>query len=378
MLSGRFACSGLFFIALLIPFANSRSAEPLTEAPAASTYALGFEISDGEDGGSIQVFRTGESRQPLTFIHWQPERAHSPGEVALAESLQRVVLTSTTYLPHFEALDAVGLVVGVVDAGLISSPSFREALASGKIVAVGQGAAVDVESIIKLQPDAVFMSAFEASHGSLMAALQRARIPVIQTTAFEEVHPLGRAEWIRFFGRLLGRYEEAEEIFRGIESRYDALAEIASGVEDRPKVLTNSPWGGVWYLPGSDGYKAQFIRDAGGTYALNLPGVATRPLPFEEVFRQARNADVWIDCGVAENLAGLVATDQRYRLFSAVREGRVYHNRGELSPGGGNNLFERGGLFADEVLADHLAIFHPHLLPDHALRYYRRLLSMNQ
>jgi iron complex transport system substrate-binding protein len=51
----------------------------------------------------------------------------------------------------------------------------------------------------------------------------------------------------------------------------------------------------------------------------------------------------------------------------------VYNNDRRTVENGGNDYFESGYLYADRVLADLIAIFHPELMPDHELYYYRRL-----
>ena len=53
-------------------------------------------------------------------------------------------------------------------------------------------------------------------------------IPVMIEYSSYESHPLGRVEWIKFFGALLGKEEEAEKIF---EKQTEILDRVSDDVK---------------------------------------------------------------------------------------------------------------------------------------------------
>ena len=65
--------------------------------------------------------------------------------------------------------------------------------------------------------------------------------------------------------------------------------------------------------------------------------------------------------------------DQRFTKFTAYKTGRIYNNNLRMGPGGGNNYYESGPANPHKVLADLIKIFHPELLLDHELYYYKKL-----
>lgn len=69
----------------------------------------------------------------------------------------------------------------------------------------------------------------------------------------------------------------------------------------------------------------------------------------------------------------MLAADARYGQFQAFQKGRVFNNNARLSEQGGNDYWERGVMEPDVVLADLIKIFHPELLPEHTLKYFRPL-----
>jgi iron complex transport system substrate-binding protein len=128
-------------------------------------------------------------------------------------------------------------------------------------------------------------------------------------------------------------------------------------------------------VPSSTSTLAQLLRAAGASYPwADTGGLGNRPLDFEAVFARAESADYWL---TAKNewltRADMHAADARYGQFRAYREARVYNNNARLGEQGGNDYWERGIMEPDVILADLIKIFHPGLLPEHTLKYFRKL-----
>jgi iron complex transport system substrate-binding protein len=68
-----------------------------------------------------------------------------------------------------------------------------------------------------------------------------------------------------------------------------------------------------------------------------------------------------------------LAADERYANFAALQQGRVYNNNACQNAHGGNDYWETGVANPHLVLADLIKIFHPELVPDHELMWYRPL-----
>jgi len=107
--------------------------------------------------------------------------------------------------------------------------------------------------------------------------------------------PLGRTEWIRFYGLLFGKEAMADSIFRETEDRYLELKELAKTVTNRPAVISEKKFGSSWYMPAGDSYIAHLYTDAGADYIFkDLPGAGSTPLSFETVLDKAIHADIWL------------------------------------------------------------------------------------
>jgi iron complex transport system substrate-binding protein len=141
----------------------------------------------------------------------------------------------------------------------------------------------------------------------------------------------------------------------------------------RPAVLVNTPFQGVWYVPGGQNFLAAYLRDAGADYPWAADtGRASLPLSLEDVLTRAQDASVWLNVPVRTK-AELLAMDRRLGLFAAFRSGQVYSHAARQSPGGGYDYFETGTVEPDVILADLVSILRPGFAPGRALVYYRKV-----
>lgn len=288
--------------------------------------------------------------------------------------VRSVVALSTTYLAHMESLGLLDTLVGLANFNHVCSAEVRCRIDEGRLAEVGENQAVNVELLIDLDPDLVFGYGIGVAEDDNHPALFEAGLDVVLTTEFLEPTPLARAEWCKFIALFFDREAEAEVLFDGMEQRYQELQGLARGAEDRPTVLLNADFQGVWYLPGGRSYMATLLRDAGATYIWDDDAsTATRAVDAESVFERGARAEFWLNPGQARSIDELLSLDQRYTLFDAVRDCRVYNCNARLGPGGGYDIWETGVANPHLVLADLVRVFHPGLLPDHELIWYHRL-----
>ena len=80
-----------------------------------------------------------------------------------------------------------------------------------------------------------------------------------------------------------------------------------------------------------------------------------------------------MNAGIAKSLGEIKAADKKNTFFKAYKTGNLFNNDKRNTPGGGFDFWESGVVNPDKVLADLIFIFHPELLPNHELYYYRKL-----
>ena len=201
--------------------------------------------------------------------------------------LERAVVFSSVHCALLEELGALDAIGGVCDLRYIRMPRIQERCRSGRIVDAGNGMNPDVEKIVSLRADALLLSPFENSGG--YGRLGKLGVPLVECADYMETSPLGRAEWIRFYGRLFGRAAEADSVFAQVERSYRALASKVAGAGHRPKVLSDLKSGSAWYVPAGRSTTGRIYADAGGDYVFaGLEGSGSVPMRALERSRMTR------------------------------------------------------------------------------------------
>ena len=128
-------------------------------------------------------------------------------------------------------------------------------------------------------------------------------------------------------------------------------------------------------MSGGKSYPSQLLEDAGANYLWgDNESRRSLSLDFEAVYEIAHNADFWITMrNEWRSIDNVVAEDERYGQFKAVRTGNVFNANARLNANGGNDYWETGLIEPEVLLADIIKILHPDLLADHQLKYYRKL-----
>ncbi len=343
------------------------------------SYAKGFAISKG-DGFQIIAVSQGfpGAKQTYRYLILESEASMQPDgdfDAVITLPIQKIIVTSTTHIPHLDYLDETGKLIGFPSLDLISSEKTRSHIDAGKVQDLGSGAQSNIELMIDLEPDWVMISTLGKDLKNL-EILKSAGIPAVINGEYVEQHPLGRAEWIKFSGILLGKHAEANMIFEQIEKDYLEALAIAENVEERakPTVMAGVMYKDIWYAPGNDSWGTQLLKAAGGRYIFDdQGGTGSTQLSYETVLDQAQDADYWLGASDYANLSAMKNADKRYTHFNAFQKRNVYSYTSKKGPTGGIEYFELGYMRPDLILKDLIRILHPEMLPDYSLYFYNRL-----
>lgn len=287
-----------------------------------------------------------------------------------------IVALSTTYLPQLDILGVTDRLVGIDSYLWTNTESVRQRIDAGEVAEVGSGSTVNVELVLDLDPDLVMAYGIGIPDYDAHPKLLEAGVPVVLNGDFVETQPLGRTEWLKFMAFFFNKEAAAQRHFAQVAAKYTEVAALANSVDEKPTVFLSSIYNGTWYMSGGNSYTAQLLADAGADYLWSdTDSVASDPYDFESVFDRAADADFWVnpDKSMWMSIDDILADDERYGDFAAVQNGGVYNNNAILNENGGNDYYESGAANPHIVLMDLVKIFHPDLLSDHELVYYRHL-----
>lgn len=344
-----------------------------------NAYASGFQIFKGEGYWILEVSQAFPgAHQPYRYLVVESPSESIPDglfDAIITLPIEKVVLTSTTHIPHLDLLTCTDKLVGFPNLDLISSSLTRERISKNLVRDLGSGSQANIELMIDLKPDWVMISTLGEDLKNL-DLLKSAGIAAVINGEYVEQHPLGRAEWIIFTGVLLGKYEEAKAKFETIEANYLEALQLVSNVSvaQKPTVMAGMMYKDIWYVPGNDSWGAQLLNAAGGVYIFKeQEGIGSVQLNYEYVLEKAQNADFWLGVSDFVTLEDMKITDRRYADFDAFQKGNIYSYTSKKGERGGIEYFELGYMRPDLILKDIIKILHPKLLPEYPLYFYSRL-----
>jgi iron complex transport system substrate-binding protein len=369
----------ILFLYSLLSCGSKNQENEISGSVLQNTYASGFQIFKGDGYWVLEVSQAfpGE-HQPYKYLVLESSAESIPEgkfDAKITLPIEKVVLTSTTHIPHLDLLSCTDKLVGFPNLDLISSTLTRERINKNLVNDLGAGAQSNIELMIDLEPDWVMISTLGEDLKNL-DLLKSAGIAAVINGEYVEQHPLGRAEWIKFTGVLLGKYEEAKAEFEAIESNYlEALRLVSDvSVEQKPTVMAGVMYKDVWYVPGNDSWGAQLLNAAGGAYIFEeQKGTGSAQLNYEYVLDKAQNAGFWLGTSDFITLDAMKESDRRYADFEAFQNGKVYSYTSKKGEAGGIEYFELGYMRPDLILKDIIKILHPALLPEYSLYFYSKL-----
>ena len=227
----------------------------------------------------------------------------------------------------------------------------------------------DVEKIIALHPEALLISPFENSGG--YGKLDNLNIPIIETADYMETSPLGRAEWIKFYGLLYGA-DKADSLFAAIEKGYLSLKAQAAKLPKGLSVITERKMGSVWYSPGGKSTIGILLKDANARYIFaDDEHSGSLSLSPEQVIGRGSEVDVWAFKyfgGQPLSRAALLQEYDGYKALRAFLTGNIYECNTDRIP-----YFETVSFHPEILLREFILLSHPQAKGLGALRFYRKM-----
>ena len=374
---------GILFLGLLVVFAScggNRKTFVSTDEGDTLTmkYAQRIIIVEHEDYTEVTLKHPWQEGQLLhRYYLVDRNRQDLPpvlnhGGTIVRVPLQRAAVFTTVHASLMMNFGRQEAIAAVADSKYMKIPYVQQGISEGRIIDCGDGLSPMVEKIIDAQADAILLSPFENSGG--YGRMEEIGIPLIECAEYMETSPLGRAEWMRFYGRLLGCEQKADSLFAVVDSCYHALAQLAGTAQTKPTVLMDKQTGSVWYVPGGRSTIGQLLQDAACHYPFaDDEHSGSLPLSFESVLEKAGEADVWLfryDSDTPLTLSQLLKEQRGYHQLRPVREHHVYGCNVRTSL-----FYEQSPFRPDYLLQDIIQILHPELHAGDSLRYYQALES---
>lgn len=351
---------------------------------ALSACTSAVKVDDGQDDRQAQLL-TMEQGNGFTLVTvanpWKGGVLHRyvlvPRDVELPHDLpegtvvrtpvKRALVYSSVHTSLLRELGAIDAVRGIVDRQYFVDSLLLADVDAGNVADCGNSMNPTVEKVIDMQPDAILLSPYQdASYGQIT----QLDIPIIECADYLEYDPLGRAEWMKFYGLLVGQRERADSLYDAVVNAYDDVKQVAAKAASRPTVVTEMVISGVWSVPGGQSYMARIIRDAGGDYLwADDDNTGSLSLDFNQVLARAQQADYWfLKWTNINSLKDLQGVYELNKEMEAFKNKRVYVCDTEKS-----RFFDRVPFHPDLLLREFAAIMHPELFPGIETQMYHHI-----
>lgn len=366
-------------LALCVACTSKQTSEIIVDQPTNSdiSYANRFDVQYQDGIKLITIDKpwqgSKESLRYLLYTDSIPSNYINDASLIKIKTPVRTIISNlTTQLALMEELEVTDRLIGFAQTQFIYSTKILNRVKNGTVVEVGPDGSLDIESILDLNPDIV-LAFSSGTENRQLQKLEELGVNVVMNAGYMETSLLGRYEWIKFLGHLTGTEDKAAAIFDRKVEIYDSLKQLVQN-KDQPTVITGTLYGGTWFMPAGENYGANIVSTAGGDYLWKEDrNSGWLSLDFESVFEKGYNADYWIGVSSYTSLDQLRQADERYAEFESFQNGNVYSYMARVNDAGANDYFESGNVNPDKLLADHIKILHPELLPNYELYYYMKL-----
>ncbi|MBO5208267.1 MAG: ABC transporter substrate-binding protein [Lachnospiraceae bacterium] len=295
-------------------------------------YAENFTVDYYEDGYTMLTTTIDEQRFLIV-----PEGKEIPENleddiVVLQRPMKDLYLVASAVMDMFSELDGLDAITfsGQKEENWYVEEA-KEAMANGDMLYAGKYSKPDYELLVSEGCSLAIENRMISHSPEVIEKLEDFGIPVMIEYSSYESHPLGRVEWIKFFGALLGKEEEAEQLFEEQTAILDRVS--ADEKTDKTVAFFFVTSNGLVQVRQSSDYVPKMIELAGGKYIFENLGDSetkrsTMNMQVEEFYNGAKDADFLIynssiDGGVS-SMEELLNKCEFLADFKAVQEGNVW------------------------------------------------------
>ena len=283
-----------------------------------------------------------------------PENCDTPSNVPsdiyiLKQPLDKTYLVSTSVM---DLISRIGAVSDIRLSGTKEKNWYVEdavkAMENGDMLYAGKYNTPDYELILNEGCNLAIENTMIYHNPEVKEKLENLGIPVLVEKSSYEKNPLGRLEWIKLYGVLYGKENEAESYFNSQAEKIEAVMQS----ENTGKTLaffSVTQNGSVTVRKPND-YISQMIHMAGGNYIIQSSdaeenALSTMNMQMEDFYAAAKNADILIYNSTIEgeitSVSDLTAKDNLFNDFKAVKDGNVYCTS--------NNFFQKSTGIAEFI-----------------------------
>lgn len=294
-------------------------------------YADQFSVDRYENGISLVTVGDGEKY----LLVPENETVETSGDITVITTpVDNIYLAASSAMDLFFGIGADDRIFATSTLERDwSLPYVKQAMSDEDILYAGKYSAPDYELILSEGCGVAIESTMIYHKPEVKEQLERFGIPVFVERSSYESHPLGRLEWVKLYGLMTGKEEEAEKLFSEQSELLQSVSQNGSAGKTAAFFYISQKGSAVVRKP--DDYVSKMIQLAGGEYIFTSDDLnteenakSTTDMQFEVFYAAAKDADVLIysstiDGGI-EDISALLEKNSLFADFKAVKTGNVW------------------------------------------------------
>lgn len=325
-------------------------------------YADQFSVDYCNDG--LSLITIGENKYLLIPPGGEiPE--NTEGITVIKQPVDNIYLAASSAMDLFNGFGGLEhIAMTSTDTGDWSLPDIASAVKKGEITYIGKYNMPDYEALLECGCGLAIESTMIYHNPETREKIEQLGIPVLIERSSYESHPLGRMEWIKLYGLLIDKYEEAEKYFNEKTAAFDSLTEQDTNNENKKTAaffyISSNGYVNI-RKPGD--YISKMIELAGGEYIFNAAdlnikddSLSTMNIQTETFYRLAKEADILIYNGTIDgNIQSIRQLTEKLNIlsdFKAVKEGNVWcteQNMFQQTTGAADMIMDMNRIFSCET-----------------------------
>ena len=282
--------------------------------------------------------------------------------------LKSIVALSGTHIGMMEKINVANLIKGVSSKKFIYNKTVLAGIDEGKVLEFEDFGLLNPERVLKTKSNLIVYSGFEGKAPANEDKLAKLGIWCMPNYDWREIHPLGKAEWVKLFGLLFDKEDEANTYFNDVVNQYTEMSQVAKNLPNKPKVFSGMMFADTWYMPAGDSYGAKLLRDAGGDYTVSdSTKTGSEAFSFEDVLKNHQHSQFWLNVEFPTKKQ-LIQLNAKYRYFDAFKNDNIYTYANKM-----NQFWENSAVEPHFVLSDYIQILHAGEVAEKPLHYYQKI-----
>lgn len=276
-----------------------------------------------------------------------------------------IISMSSTLNGMISILNARKHLLGVSEIKYVYDSTLLDMFQLESLDEYGNETNYSIEKIIKSNASTILFSGFGDDFPN-HSKLEKLGIEIIPIYDWRETHPLGKAEWIKVIGVIVGKEKEANAYFTEVVNQYQEIIELTSLTKERPTVVSGNLWGEVWYAPAGDSYNAKLLKDAGAKYIYSeVKGTGSVGYSMEKIIADNVETIFWLNPGID--------TKEKISTNNHLSKNLLSYQKIYCYSRNMNKYWELAAAQPHLILADYIHIFHPKVKEITTFHFYQRI-----